>query len=119
VLGKPHKLVPHSTLTFAAIVRYLQVAFLDVNVRGAILAHGTELYHVAVRRKLLDGVQKVDGAHDVVGLCVDGPLPVYHAVRCRALLTKVHDGFRLKLAKNLQNTRSLALHTPGRSPEKT
>ena len=38
----------------------------------------------------LDGVQHVDGAHDVVGLCVNRVLAVNHGVGGRALLAKVH-----------------------------
>lgn len=55
------------------------------------LSHGAELDEVAVRVVVLDGVEDVDGAHDVVCLGVDGVLPVDHRVGGRALLPEVDD----------------------------
>ena len=71
-------------------VRDLDEPFLDVDVGRAVLAHGSQLDQVDVRIDLGDGVEEVEGPHDVVDLGVDGVGPVDHRVRSAALLREVH-----------------------------
>ena len=88
-------------LVLASVVLNLDVPLLDVNVRGPVLSHCPELDQVAVRRQLLDGVQHVQRADNVILLRVDGPRPINHGVRRRALLSKVDDGLRLEGGERL------------------
>ena len=74
----------------AAVVLDCDVSLLDVDVRGAVFAHGAELDEVALGGELLDGVAHVDGAHDVVGLGEHRAGAVHHRVRRRALLSEVN-----------------------------
>mmetsp|Transcript_12276 Transcript_12276/g.26479 ORF Transcript_12276/g.26479 Transcript_12276/m.26479 type:complete len:333 (-) Transcript_12276:430-1428(-) len=76
-------------------------ALLDVDVGGAVLAHGAELHEVAVGLDLLDGKQHVDSSHNVVGLGVHGPLAVDHGVGGGALLPEVHHGIGAEVAEGL------------------
>ena len=66
------------------------MCLLDVDVGGAVLAHRAELDEVALGRVLLDGVHRVDAAHDVVGLREHRAGAVHHGVGRRALLPEVH-----------------------------
>ena len=81
----------------ATVVGDGDVTLFDVDIRGTVLTHGAELDHVALRGELLDGVQDVDGTHDVVRLREHGAGAVHHGVRGRALLTKVNARGRLEL----------------------
>jgi hypothetical protein len=74
------------------VVGDLDPALLDVDVRGAVFAHGAEFDQVDVGVDLGDRVQEIQGADDVVGLGVDGVRLVDHGVGCGALLGEVHDG---------------------------
>mmetsp|Transcript_33118 Transcript_33118/g.55486 ORF Transcript_33118/g.55486 Transcript_33118/m.55486 type:complete len:277 (+) Transcript_33118:1036-1866(+) len=76
----------------AAVVGDGDVALLDVDVGGAVLAHGAQLHQVALGGVVLDGVEGVDGAHDVVGLGEDTLLAAEHGVGRGPLLAEVHHG---------------------------
>mmetsp|Transcript_5088 Transcript_5088/g.19679 ORF Transcript_5088/g.19679 Transcript_5088/m.19679 type:complete len:519 (+) Transcript_5088:15-1571(+) len=81
----------------AAVVGDGDVTFFDVDIRGAVFAHRAELDAVAFRGEFLDGVQHVDGTHDVVRLREHGAGAVHHGVRRGALLTEVNARRRRKL----------------------
>ncbi len=51
---------------FAAVVFDGDVAFFDVDVGGAVFAHGAEFDEVTLRRVFADGKQKIERADDVV-----------------------------------------------------
>ena len=85
----------------APLVLDLEPAFLDVDVGGAVLAHRPQLDQVDARVRLRDRVQHVEVADHVVGLRVDGVLPVDHRVRRGPLLAEVDDGVGLELADHL------------------
>ena len=90
--------VEHPVL--APVVLDLQPAFLDVDVRRAVLAHRAELDQVDVRVRLGDGVHQVQRADHVVVLGVDRVRPVDHRVRRCPLLGEVHDRVRLELPQH-------------------
>src|SRR4051812_3179008 len=70
----------------------------DIDVRSAVLAHGPELYQMAVRAELLYGEQYIQSPHHIVNLGKDGVLAVYHRIWRRALFREMHDrvGFKLR-----------------------
>jgi len=76
----------------AAVVLDGDVAFFDVDVGGAVLAHGAKFDEVAVGGVLGNSVEDVEGANDVVVLGEDGALAVQHGVRRAALLAEVDGG---------------------------
>ena len=92
----------------APIVRDGDVSLLNVNVRGSVLSHRPELDQMAIGLDLLDRKQHVDGADDVVGLCVDGALAVNHGVGSAALLAKVDDRVGIELAERLSEELEVA-----------
>src|SRR5690606_37593892 len=53
-------------LAFTALVLDLEPAFLDVDVRGAVLAHGAQLDDVGVTREIAHGEHQVVGYAQVV-----------------------------------------------------
>src|SRR5207244_7752221 len=75
----------------AALVRQLQPALFDVDVRRAVLTHGSELDEVDVGVGLLDRVEDVQGADHVVVLGVHGVLAVDHRIGRGALFREVND----------------------------
>ena len=85
---------------FAAFMFNLEVAFLDVDVGGAVDAHGAELDDVALEIVLLDGVHQVGGGDEVVGDGEHG-LPVApHGVGRGGLLGVMHHGFGGEVPEN-------------------
>lgn len=83
----------------STVVRDGQVTFLDVDVRSTVFTHRAEFDQVAIRRKLFNRVQDVNGTHNVVRLRKDGARSIHHRVRCRALLAKVYRGSRVEFFK--------------------
>ena len=73
------------------------VAFFDVNVGRAILAHGSEFDEVAIGLQFAQGEKKIQRADYVVDLGVDGVAAVNHRVRGRALLGEMNDGLGLEI----------------------
>jgi hypothetical protein len=70
--------------------------FLDIDVGGAVLAHGSQFHDVTIRRQFPDGKQQIEGADDICDLGKDGVLVVDHRIGRGALLGEVHDGFGLE-----------------------
>jgi len=83
----------------STVVRDGQVAFFNVDIRSTVFTHGAEFDQVAIRRKLFDRVQDVNGTHDVVRLRENRTRSIHHRVRRRTLLTKVHRGSRVEFLK--------------------
>src|SRR5438067_10017997 len=75
-------------------------ALFDVDIRGAIFAHGTQFYEMTVRYEFLYGVQDVKRANDIVCLCENGVPTVNHRVRGGTLFGKVDHSLRLKRLKD-------------------
>ena len=80
----------------ASVVFDGDVSFFDIDIRRSIFSHGSQLDKMAVRREFLHGEEHVDGSRDIIFLREDGALSVHHAVRRRALFSKVHDCLRLE-----------------------
>src|SRR3989440_1661136 len=80
----------------AAVVFDGDVALFDVNVGGAVLAHGAQLDEVTIRQKFANGEKNVQCSDDVVHLGEDGVLAVDHRVGSRALLGEMDHGFRFE-----------------------
>ncbi len=72
------------------------VAFFDVDVGRAVLAHGAQLDQVAIRPELLQGEEEVQRADHVVDLGEHRVFAVDHRVRRGALLGEMNDGVRSK-----------------------
>ena len=86
---------------FATIVLNGDVALFDVNVGGAVLAHGAQLDQVAIGEVVAQHVEQVEVAQHVVGLGQHGVLTVDHREGGRALFTEVNHSTRLKLEHGL------------------
>ena len=76
----------------ASLVLDLDVALLDVDVRGPVLAHRPELDQMARWDVLTQGEQEVERPDNVVHLGLDRVATGDHRVRSRGLLGVVHDG---------------------------
>jgi len=82
---------------FAAVVFDGDVAFFDVNVGRAVLAHGAEFDEVAIGLEFAQSEKKIQRADNVVDLGEDGVAAVNHGVGSRALFREMDDGFRLEI----------------------
>src|ERR1700688_1872310 len=80
----------------AAVVLNGDVAFLDIDIRSAVLTHGAQLNQVALGAQFTNREEHVHGAHHVVYLRKDGVLAVNHRIGGAALLRKVHYRVGLK-----------------------
>ena len=72
------------------------VAFFDIDVGRAVLAHGAELDQVAIGLELPDREQQIQRAHHIVDLGEDGVFAVDHRIRRRALFGKMDHRVRLE-----------------------
>ncbi len=70
----------------APVVLDFDVAFLDVDIRGAVLAHGSEFDQMAVGPQLADREEQIQSADDVVDLSGNRMLAVDHRIRRGPLL---------------------------------
>lgn len=75
-------------------------AFFDIDIGGAVFAHGAELDKVAGGGKFFDGIEDVERADDVVSLGEDGVLAVDHGIGRGTLLGEVDDGLRLEVTED-------------------
>src|SRR6266550_448053 len=90
------RLLREGKYVLAAVVFDGDVALFDVNVGGAVLAHGAQLDEVTIRQKFANGEKNVQCSDDVVHLGEDGVLAVDHRVGSRALLREMDHGFRFE-----------------------
>jgi hypothetical protein len=74
-----------------AIVRDLDKALFDIDVRGPVLPHGAELNEMRLRAEFLHCVEQVQRTDHVVGLGENGMLAVDHRIRGAALLAEMND----------------------------
>src|SRR5712692_4570436 len=80
----------------AAVVFDGDVAFFDVEVGRAVLAHSPQFDEVAIREEFADGEKDVQCADDVIDLGEDGVFAVNHRVRSRALFREMNHCFRFE-----------------------
>ena len=85
----------------AALVLDLEPAFLDIDVRRAVLAHRAQLDQVDFGVDLGDREQQVQVADHIVLLRVHGMRPVDHGIRRGPLFGKVHHRVRRHLFHHL------------------
>ncbi len=85
----------------APLVLDLDEAFLDVDVRGAVLPHRSELHQVAVGYVVADREQQVEGPDHIRVLGLDRPLARHHRVGRGGLLPVVDHRFRAGLGDHL------------------
>src|ERR1700722_76166 len=80
----------------AAIVLNGDVAFFDIDVRRAVLAHGPKFDQMAIRLKFTKSKKKIQSSDHVVRLGKDGMALVDHRIGSRALFGEMNNGFGLK-----------------------
>jgi hypothetical protein len=73
----------------AAVVVDLDEALFDVDVRGPVLSHGSQLHQMRVRGDVSHGVKDVQRALDVVSLGENGTPAIDHRIRSAGLLSVV------------------------------
>src|SRR5271155_1657626 len=81
----------------AAVVLDGDVAFFDVNVRSAVLAHGAEFDEVAIGLQFAQSKKQIQRADYVVDLGVHGVATVNHGVGGRALFGEMNDGLGFEI----------------------
>ena len=72
------------------------VAFFDVDIRSAVLAHRTQLDEVAIGLEFAQREQQIERPHDIVDLGENRMFAVDHRIRSRTLFGKMHHSIRFK-----------------------
>ena len=93
--------VQHPVL--APVMLDLQPAFLDIDIRRAVFAHGAQLDQMGIGAMGLHGEHQIQIADDIVLLGHDRRRAVLHGIRRRGLFGVMHDGVRLGLAQQIIN----------------
>src|SRR6516165_9959941 len=93
--------LPWERYTVAPAAKFdFKESFGDVQVRGSILAHGSQLEQVGLRSYVANCKEQVERADDIVGLHEVRVMHIHHRVRRRGTFANMYCGVRLKLSKN-------------------
>ncbi len=77
--------------------RNVDVAFFDIDIRGAVFAHGAELNEMAVGPQFFEREQEIQGSDDVVDLRKYRMFAVDHRIGRRPLLGIMNHCIRLEI----------------------